>query len=120
LLYWYLVDDAFYYFEISRHFPEANVRIPTSGFRPLYALLLIPIRSMWEEATAIRLSLFILALASAINVGFIYALLRRCVKHSNSLLAAASLSASGMMYTIALTRVETVLAISFVSTFFLF
>lgn len=35
LMYGCLGDDAFYYFEISKHIPEFNAGMPTSGFHPL-------------------------------------------------------------------------------------
>jgi len=114
LLYQYLVDDAFYYFEIARHIPEFNSGVPTSGFHPLYALLLAPIHNGLPAEPAISLSLALLVLCLSVSVWIVYALVRNLWDEPTALVCAAFWASSGKLYSIAMMGVETILALTMV------
>ena len=114
LLYHYLVDDAFYYFEIARHIPEFNSGVPTSGFHPLYAILIAPIHRGLPAEPAIALSLVLLVLCLAASVWIVYALMRDLWDAPTALVCAAFWASSGKLYSIAMMGVETIIALTFV------
>jgi len=117
LLYHYLIDDAFLYFEISRHIPEFNKGIPTSGFHPLYAFLISPLHSLLDYWYAIPLSLLILVLANSICVILIYRLLSHYFPNPIPILCASAWTVNGQIYRLSMMGVEIMLAVMFVLLF---
>ena len=111
LLVQYLADDAFYYFEISRHPPEFNHGIPTSGFHPLYVLLIAPLHQMLSYEYAVPLSLLVLVLANCACVVAVHRLLASYWSEPLPLLCATAWALNGKMYSLAMTGVETILAV---------
>lgn len=119
LMFNYLVDDAFYYFELSRHIPEFNRGIPTSGFHPLYAFLVAPLHRHLDAVTAIGSSQFLLILSTAVSVVMVYAIVSRHWDRRIGLLAASGWAVSPLVYQVAMTGAETTLAAALVLGFFL-
>jgi hypothetical protein len=111
LLFQYLADDAFYYFEISRHPPEFNHGIPTSGFHPLYALLIAPLHQTLSYEYAVPLSLLVLVLANCTCVVAVHRLLAAYWSEPLPLLCATAWALNGKMYSLVMTGVETILAV---------
>jgi len=79
-----LVDDAFYSFSIARSIaggagPTADGVHPTSGFQPLYTLLLVPfyLFSGQNAVLPIHLALTLLALAGTATGWFIFRIVSR-------------------------------------------
>jgi hypothetical protein len=114
----YLVDDAFYYFVIARHFPEFNPGIASSGFHPLYALLASLFQPRFEPATAILCCLAVLALANSACVLVLYRCVNRVAPRSVALLCAMGWAANAKIHALAMTGVETMLAVFAVLLFF--
>lgn len=117
LIYQYLVDDAFYYFEISRHIPEFNAGIPTSGFHPLFAFLVSPLHTWLDYHAAIPLSLLLLVLAHAAGAVVLYYLLSTIWDEPIPLLCAAAWAVDGKLYGIAMCGLEVPLAVLLVLAF---
>ena len=118
LLFHYLSDDAFYYYEISRHIPEFNRGIPTSGFHPLLAFLVAPLHRLLEPGPAIIASLGILAAAQGLGAVFLYRMLARMWCPAVAFAGAAAWACSGKLFAIAMTGMETVLAAALVALFY--
>jgi hypothetical protein len=74
-----LADDAFYYFDLARHFPrpEATPGIVTTGFHPLYWVLTAPFFKLFGATAAVRASMLLLFAAHAATGLVIYLLARR-------------------------------------------
>ena len=74
-----LADDAFYYFDLARHFPrpEATPGIVTTGFHPLYWVLTAPFFKVFGATAAVRASMLLLLVAHAATGLVIYLLARR-------------------------------------------
>lgn len=66
----YLADDSFYYFELASRFPlaEFNEGITTTGFHPLWWVMLSPVFAVASGFAAIRVAMM-LALAVHIAAG---------------------------------------------------
>ncbi len=105
-----LADDAFYYYEISRHLPSFNEGIATSGFHPLLAVLVAPWHRWLAPEPAVVVSLAILALAHGAGTWLVWRLVRRSLGVMPGLIGAGAWAVSGQLYSIATTGVETVLA----------
>ena len=118
LFYQRLVDDAFYYFEISRHIPEFNVGIPCSGFHPLYLFMVAPLHRLWPPEPAVVGSLWLLVSAQAAGALVLYRLLGRLWAAPIAFTGAAVWACSGQLYSVAVTGTEGVLAALFVVLFF--
>ncbi len=118
LLVQYLVDDAFYYFVIARHFPEFNPGIASSGFHPLYAMLASLIQPRFEPATAILCCLAVLALANSACVMVLYRCVNRVAPQPVALICAMGWAANAKIHALAMTGVETMLAVLAVLVFF--
>jgi dolichyl-phosphate-mannose-protein mannosyltransferase len=91
-----LVDDAFYSFSIARnlasgHGPTADGVHATSGFQPLYTLLLAPLflLSRGDPILPIHLALTLLALCGTATGWLIYRMVRRLSGRPGALFAAA-------------------------------
>ena len=110
LIYQYLADDAFYYFEISKHIPEFNLGIPNSGFHPLYAIIISPLHKYLGYQLAISLNLLFLIIANCSSVLLVYSLLSIYWDRAVAMLSAFLLAISPLMYGISLTGVETIMA----------
>jgi hypothetical protein len=65
LLHHHLADDGFYYFDLARHFPrpEVTAGVMTTGFHPLYWVLLAGPFHLSDGIPAVRAALLILLLA---------------------------------------------------------
>lgn len=120
LMYRFLVDDAFYYFEISRHIPEFNNGVPTSGFHPLYAFLIAPFHNWLDYHYAIPVSLLILVVALVLGVFTIHHLVSHFWSEPIPLLCAFGWATNGKLYSIAMSGVEMMLAVFLVSMFLVF
>jgi len=79
-----LIDDAFYGFSIARNLARgagatADGLHPTSGFQPLYTLLLVPFYRAFPQdpILPIHLALTLLGLCGAFTGWFIYRIVRR-------------------------------------------
>lgn len=118
LLYQYLTDDAFYYFEISKHIPEFNTGIPNSGFHPLYAFLVSPLHTYLSYNLAIPLSLLLVVLFNSVGIVVLYYVLSVYWDGLIPILCAAAWAVSPQMYTISLSGVETILATTIALLFF--
>ncbi len=110
LIYHYLADDAFYYFVIAQHLPEFNQGISTSGFHPLYPVLIAPLHRLLSHELAIPGSLLILVAASSLSVVVLHRLLSWYWCEPIPLLSAAAWALNGNLYGLAMTGTETVLA----------
>jgi hypothetical protein len=105
-----LADDAFYYYEISRHLPFFNDGVATSGFHPLLAVLVAPWHRWLAPEPAVVVSLAILVLAQGAGTWLVWRLVRRSLGVMPGLVGAGAWAVSGQLYAIAATGVETVLA----------
>jgi len=110
LFYQYLVDDAFYYFEISKHIPYFNDGIANSGFHPIYAFLISPLHSFLNYQIAIPLSLFILVFSLSISTLLVYKIVSLYWNKDIGFLSALAWGVSPLLYNISLSGVETTLA----------
>ncbi len=118
LIYQYLADDAFYYFQISRHIPEFNEGIANSGFHPLYAMIISPLHILLDYQYAIPISLFILILCYCAGTIVLYRILSANWSKPIALLSGAAWAVSGKLYCISMIGVETMLAALLVLLFF--
>jgi hypothetical protein len=74
-----LADDAFYYFGLARHFPNPafDAGVPTTGFHPLYWMLIGPVFRVVPGTAAIKVAL-VLLLAAHVGTGLVlWRLVRR-------------------------------------------
>jgi hypothetical protein len=118
LIYQYLVDDAFYYFEISKHIPEFNRGIPNSGFHPLWAFVVAPLHRAFDAQVAISVSLALGVMGQAAGALALNRLLAQLGSPLVALAGAAAFAANGSLYNIAMMGVETVPATAVVISFF--
>ena len=118
LLYWFLSDDAFYTFEISRHIPEFNEGIPTSGFHPLYVILISPFHRLLPPEWAVSASLLLLVTCISLGTIWLYRLVDGLWGHGVALWCAAAWSTNGTLYGVALIGLEVMLAATLVLLFF--
>ncbi|MGD2158255.1 MAG: hypothetical protein PVG32_15365 [Anaerolineales bacterium] len=118
-MYQYLVDDAFYYFEIAKHIPEFNTCIANSGFHPLYAFLVSPLHTFLAYQLAIPLSLMILIISNCVAVFTLYNLLSLHWDNPIPIICATAWALSPKMYSLSMSGVETILAATIVLLFFL-
>ena len=118
LLYHYLCDDAFYYYEISRHIPEFNRGIATSGFHPLLVFLVAPLHRFLEPGPAVITSLWIPVVAQGLGAICLYKMLTRLWCPAIALAGAAAWACSSRLFVIAMTGMETVLAAALVTLFY--
>ncbi|MFO8081914.1 MAG: hypothetical protein R6V07_16655 [Armatimonadota bacterium] len=119
LLHDFLVDDAFYYFVIARHVPYFNEGIATSGFHPLYALLVAPLHQLLDPEMAIYGSLLLLVIAYCLGALVLYHLLDRLWRQPIPALCVALWVTSPMLYKLTMTGTETILAVLMVLLFYL-
>ena len=89
-----LIDDAFYGLSIARNLARgagatADGVHATSGFQPLYTLLLVPFYRLFPSASIlpIHLALTLLALCGAATGWFIFRITRRLASRRGALLA---------------------------------
>jgi dolichyl-phosphate-mannose-protein mannosyltransferase len=89
-----LIDDAFYGFSIARNLARgagatSDGLHPTSGFQPLYTLLLVPFYRWFPQdpILPIHLALTLLAVSGALTGWFIYRMVRRFASHRAALFA---------------------------------
>src|SRR5262245_4025278 len=89
-----LVDDAFYSFSIARNLARgagatSDGLHPTSGFQPLYTLLLVPFYRWFphDPILPIHLALTLLALSGALTGWFIFRMIRRFASRRASMFA---------------------------------
>ena len=89
-----LIDDAFYGFSIARNLARgigatADGLHATSGFQPLYTLLLVPFYRLFPQdpILPIHLALTLLALCSGLTGWFIYRIVRRFASRRAALFA---------------------------------
>ncbi|MCI0655833.1 MAG: glycosyltransferase family 39 protein, partial [Acidobacteria bacterium] len=89
-----LVDDAFYSFSIARNLARGAGATsdgvhPTSGFQPLYTLLLVPFYRWFPQdlILPVHLALTLLALSGALTGWFIFRILRRFASRRAALFA---------------------------------
>lgn len=78
-LFGYMADDAFYYLDIARRFPHLGTApgFSTTGFHPLYWLLLVPVVHVLPGDNGLRAAL-VLLLACHLGAGWmLFRLLRR-------------------------------------------
>ena len=75
----YVADDAFYYFDIARRFPHMGTApgLSTTGFHPLYWLLLVPITHLLPGTAGVRFALLLLLACHIVAGWLLFALLRR-------------------------------------------
>ncbi len=68
----YMADDAFYYLELARNFPtpQFNSGISTTGFHPLWWVLLAPVEAVADGVTVLRVALAVAVLLH-IATGFV-------------------------------------------------
>jgi len=118
LLYWFLSDDAFYTFEISKHIPEFNEGIPTSGFHPLYVMLIAPLHRSLAPELAVSGSLLLLVSCLSLGTVALYRMLARSWGRDVAVFCAAAWSVNGALYSVALTGLESTLAAFLVLVFF--
>jgi hypothetical protein len=111
LMYRCLEDDAFYYFEISKHIPEFNTGIPTSGFHPLYAFLIAPLHRSLHYRLAVPLSLLVLVLSYCAGTLLVFLIVSRYWNRKVGLVGAGAWAISGQLYAIAMTGLETIGAV---------
>jgi hypothetical protein len=78
-LFGHMADDAFYYIDIARRFPHIGTApgITTTGFHPLYWLVLVPIVHIFPGTAAVRAALLFLLAAHIVAGWLIYVLLKR-------------------------------------------
>lgn len=110
----YLVDDAFYYFEIARHPPEFNAGIANSGFHPLYLGVASIFHAGLGPDAAIWACLGVLALAHSAATWTLFRCSRELFPEPVALIAAAGFATSTRIHTLAMTGVETMLAVALV------
>ena len=109
LLHRYLTDDAFYSFEVSRHIPEFNAGIATSGFHPLYVFAIAPLHRGLAPELAVPATLALLLLVLGLGVILLYRLLEPLWGHGVALWCAAAWATSGGLYAVVMTGCETAL-----------
>ncbi len=107
-----LADDAFYYFVLARHFPtpafDAGVR--TTGFHPLYWVLIGPVFRLVGGSAPIRFALLLL-LAAHVGTGLVmWRVVRRHVGPGPAVAAAVWWMVDPHVRALALLGVETSLA----------
>jgi hypothetical protein len=114
LLHHHLADDGFYYFDLARHFPrpEVTAGIMTTGFHPLYWVLLAGPFHISDGIPAVRAALVLLLLAH-LGMG---ALIFRLVARSRlgawpAVLAAGGWVASPVLRQLTTMGVETPIAV---------
>ncbi|MCU1450520.1 MAG: hypothetical protein JWP02_2690, partial [Acidimicrobiales bacterium] len=103
LLHHHLADDGFYYFDLARHFPrpEVTTGVMTTGFHPLYWVLLAGPFHLSDGIPAVRAALLLLLVAH-LAVGL---LIFRLVARSRLGLWPAALAAGGWVASPALRQV---------------
>jgi hypothetical protein len=88
-----LPDDAFYYFVIARNAAQGSgftfdKVVPTNGFHPLWALLLIPVFGVFKDSSiAVRAALALGALLDVAAAGVLAATARRVLRKSSVVVA---------------------------------
>ncbi len=106
-----LADDAFYYFGLARHFPrpQFDQGVLTTGFHPLYWLLIGPMFRLIGGTAPIRLALTLL-LAAHVGTGLVlWRLVRRHLGAGAAVAAGLSWMLDPHIRALALLGVETAL-----------
>jgi len=114
LLHKMLSDDAFYYFDLARHFPrpEATPGILTTGFHPLYWVLLAAPVHLLGATAAVRAALLLLvAVHVAIGIAIFVVVKRGGLGDWAAALAGAGWIASPALRQISLSGVEVPLVV---------
>jgi len=91
-----LDDDSFYYFSIVRNVAEGhgivfNEGIPTNGFHPLYALMILPLFKLLlplGQNVPVYASLILLSVCDMVTTYFLYKVVNRLTNETWGLVAA--------------------------------
>lgn len=75
----HMADDGFYYIDIARRFPHLGTApgISTTGFHPLYWLVLVPIVHIFPGIAGVKAALLFLLAAHVLAGWLLFMLLRR-------------------------------------------
>lgn len=119
----FLADDSYYYFSLAQNIVDGkgvvfNDGVPTNGFHPLYAFLLVPIFKLFLSIglnAPIYASLIVLSIFSVGTSIFLYLIVKKLLNKNAALFAAFIWLFNPYVLFVSLIGVETSIQIFFLS-----